>query len=167
MSFSPWCRRGVDLMDIILREDVENMFNVSRWAECSLLKFYKFTFSRKSKTCGYYTNKAHGSNEGNQHECILLLLLVFVLFSLNSRGRNRTAQEDDFPLIWVQRFLVRSSLLCLWLVCFVGCVLFALLKLLTGSVWPVVLRGNTPTSLASFPFLSCRGLFIMISYCEF
>lgn len=114
MSFSPWCRRGVDLMDIILREDVENMFNVSRWAECSLLKFYKFTFSRKSKTCGYYTNKAHGSNEGNQHECILLLLLVFVLFSLNSRGRNRTAREDRLDRLWLVGFV--GFVLSAWLV---------------------------------------------------
>ena len=66
-----------------------------------------------NQTRGYFARKVCRSNNANQHECILLSLLGIVLFYLNSRGHNHTAQDN-----WC--VLIRSSQLHLLLIGFVG-----------------------------------------------
>ena len=66
-----------------------------------------------NQTRDYFARKVCRSNKANQHECILLSLLGIVLFYLNSRGHNHTAQDN-----WC--VLIRSSQLHLLLIGFAG-----------------------------------------------
>lgn len=82
--------------------------------------------------CGYCAHKVYRSNKANQHECIPLSLLVIFLLYLNSRGHNHTAQDN-------RHVLIRSSLLHLYLIGFVGLIPNVWLKLSAHSEAPLML----------------------------
>lgn len=84
-----------------------------------------------NQSCGYCAHKVYRSNKANQHECILLSLLVIVLLYLNSRGHNHTAQDN-------RRVLIRSSLRHLYLIGFVGFIPNVWLKLSAHSEAPLM-----------------------------
>ena len=77
-------------------------------------------------SCGFFAHKVHGSNKGNQFECILLSTLSL----------HHSIWTAEGVIILLRK---TGSLSCHWSVGFIGWVLCAWLKLLphtsSGNVW--------------------------------